>query len=171
MELPDYQSINEEREKLSRSGSARPGTTSPPASRIIPPQYSFGADIRQDLAFEEKPSKTGKRFLSERKHVTALFADVSGYTTLAEFLDPEELKDIISLLIKEMTKVVEKYQGSLENFAGDQIMVLFGFPKIHEDDSIRAIKTAMEIHRVADRGKPEIPRHHKPHSGRAYRHK
>ena len=49
-----------------------------------------------------------------------------------------------------MTKVVDKYQGSLENFSGDQIMVLFGFPKIHEDDSIRAIKTAMEIHLMAE---------------------
>ena len=60
------------------------------------------------------------------------------------------MKDIISLLIGEMTKVVDKYQGSLENFSGDQIMVLFGFPKIHEDDSVRAIKTAIEIHWVTE---------------------
>jgi class 3 adenylate cyclase/tetratricopeptide (TPR) repeat protein len=148
MESADTQGINQEREKFSRSDSARPETTSPPTS-VSPPKESFSAEDGPDLAFAGQPPKTEKKFLSERKHITALFADVSGYTTLAELLDPEELKDIISLLIKEMTKVVDKYEGSLENFAGDQIMVLFGFPRIHEDDSIRAIKTAMEIHRLA----------------------
>jgi class 3 adenylate cyclase len=125
------------------------GTRSPSAASSVPPHKHCCAETSQPLAFEEKPAKSEKKFLSERKHITALFADVSGYTTLAESLDPEELKDIISLIMGEMTKVVEKYRGSIENFSGDQIMVLFGFPKIHEDDSIRAVKAAIEIHRMA----------------------
>ena len=112
------------------------------------PTPPAGQSTGIEPAFEEKSSVARKKFLSERKHITTLFADVSSYTTLSELLDPEELKDIISLLIKEMTKVVDKYEGSLENFAGDQIMVLFGYPKIHEDDSLRAIKSAIEIHRM-----------------------
>jgi class 3 adenylate cyclase/tetratricopeptide (TPR) repeat protein len=125
------------------------GPISPPAGSTIPSSKYCCAETSHTLSSEEKPAESEKRFLSERKHITALFADVSGYTALAESLDPEELKDIISLLMGEMTKVVEKYRGSIENFSGDQIMVLFGFPKIHEDDSIRAIKAAIEIHRVA----------------------
>ncbi len=151
MEFPHYQSIKKQREKRPRSCTAQPESTSFPAGSIAPPGQLFCATARENLVFEEELSKTGKKFLGERKHITALFADVSGYTTLAEFLDPEVLKDIISLLISEMTKVVEKYEGSIENFSGDQIMVLFGFPKIHEDDPLRAIKTALEIHRVAAR--------------------
>ena len=46
--------------------------------------------------------------------------------------------------------MVDKYQGSVENFSGDQIMALFGYPRIHEDDSVRAVRSAIEIHRVAE---------------------
>jgi class 3 adenylate cyclase/tetratricopeptide (TPR) repeat protein len=132
------------------------GPISPLAGSIFLPSKNFCAQTGHTPTFEGTPAKSEKKFLSERKHITALFADVSGYTALGDFLDPEELKDIITLLMGEMTKVVEKYQGSIENFSGDQVMVLFGFPKIHEDDSIRAVKAAIEIHRVAEEISPKL---------------
>ena len=150
MNSPDYEGINEERQKLGLTCGDELRTPLPTFSSNILSSHSCGAQFEQNPTFKGRPSKTEKKIHSERKHITALFADVSGYTSLAEFMDPEELKDIISFLVAEMNKVVDKYQGSIENFSGDQIMVLFGYPQIHEDDAVRAVRTAIEIHRVAE---------------------
>ncbi len=85
---------------------------------------------------------------AERKYVTVLFADVTGYTTLSEHLDAEEVRDIMSHLFGEIAKVTVRFGGFIEEFAGDSIMVVFGAPWSHEDDPIRAIQAAQEIHRV-----------------------
>jgi len=93
---------------------------------------------------------------SERKYVTVLFADISGYTTLSERLDPEEVKDLVGHIIGEIAKVVIRYEGLTEKFAGDQVMALFGTPQAHEDDPVRAVKAASEIHEVVQRISPAV---------------
>ena len=85
-----------------------------------------------------------------------LFADISGYTTLSERLDPEEVKDLVGHIIGEIAKVVIKYEGHIEKFAGDQVMALFGVPLAHEDDPVRAVKTASEIHEVVRGLSPQV---------------
>ena len=82
----------------------------------------------------------------ERKHVTVLFADLTGYTAMSEKLDPEEVKEITSRIFGEISKIVGKYDGFIEKYAGDAVMAIFGVPKAHEDDPIRAIDSAREIH-------------------------
>ena len=66
-------------------------------------------------------------------------------------MDPEEVKDLVSHLIDAMAQVVIKYDGQIEKFAGDQVMALFGVPCTHEDDPVRAIKAASEIHQVVQK--------------------
>ncbi|MBW1768389.1 MAG: zinc-ribbon domain-containing protein, partial [Deltaproteobacteria bacterium] len=83
---------------------------------------------------------------SERKHVSVLFSDLFGYTEMSESLDPEEVKEIMSRIFGEIAQVVAKYGGFIEKFIGDAVMALFGVPKSHEDDPVRAIKAAIEIH-------------------------
>ena len=85
---------------------------------------------------------------SERKYVTILFSDLSGYTALAERLDPEEVNEIMSRLFGEITQVITTYEGFIEKFIGDAVMVIFGAPKAHEDDPVRAIYAAGHIHDV-----------------------
>jgi len=85
---------------------------------------------------------------SERKHVTVLFCDLTGYTAMSEKLDPEEVKDIMGRIFGEIAQVVVKYEGFIEKFVGDAVMVMFGIPRTHEDDPIRAIKAALEIHEI-----------------------
>jgi len=93
---------------------------------------------------------------AERKYVTVLFSDLSGYTTMSEKLDPEEVKEITSRIFSEISKIINKYEGFVEKFVGDAVMALFGVPKSHEDDPIRAIRAAREIHELVDAISPEI---------------
>jgi class 3 adenylate cyclase len=92
----------------------------------------------------------------ERKHVTVLFSDLSGYTAMSEKLDPEELKETMSRIFGEIAQVVTKYEGFIEKFVGDAVMAIFGVPKAHEDDPIRAIRAAREIHDLVKAISPEL---------------
>ena len=94
--------------------------------------------------------RTAQGTESERKHVTVLFSDLSGYTSITEKLDPEEVKVIMTRIFGEIAQVVVKYEGFIERFVGDAVMALFGVPKAHEDDPVRAIKAAIEIHNLVE---------------------
>lgn len=78
--------------------------------------------------------------------VTALFADISGFTTLADTLEVEELHDIIHPLIAGLAQIAERYEGFISKYAGDALLVLFGAPVAHEDDAQRALLAALEMH-------------------------
>jgi hypothetical protein len=82
--------------------------------------------------------------------------DVSGYTTLAERLDSEEVKDLIGHLLRGIAKVVLRYEGFVEKFIGDAIMALFEVPRSHEDDPIRAVRPAREIHQLVGAISPKV---------------
>jgi class 3 adenylate cyclase/tetratricopeptide (TPR) repeat protein len=92
----------------------------------------------------------------ERKHVTVLFSDLTGYTAMSEKLDPEEVKEITSRIFSEISKIVGKYDGFIEKYAGDAVLAIFGIPKAHEDDPIRAVRVAREIHELVDAISPEV---------------
>jgi class 3 adenylate cyclase/tetratricopeptide (TPR) repeat protein len=92
----------------------------------------------------------------ERKHVTVLFSDLSGYTAMTERLDPEEVKRITARIFGEIAKVIDRYEGFIEKYAGDAVMALFGVPNAHEDDPVRAIRAAREIHRLVAAVSPEV---------------
>jgi class 3 adenylate cyclase/tetratricopeptide (TPR) repeat protein len=75
---------------------------------------------------------------------------------MSERLDPEELKEITSQIFDEISKIVGKFDGFIEKYAGDAVMAIFGVPNAHEDDPIRAIKVAREIHELVDAISPEV---------------
>jgi len=89
----------------------------------------------------------GGQFQEERRLVTAVFADVSGFTPLADRLDPEELLEVIDPVVSALSSVVGRYEGFVEKFAGDALLALFGAPISHEDDADRALLVALEMHR------------------------
>jgi class 3 adenylate cyclase/tetratricopeptide (TPR) repeat protein len=92
----------------------------------------------------------------ERKHVTVLFSDLTGYTAMSEKMDPEEVKELMNCIFSQITKVVHNYSGFIEKFAGDAVMAIFGVPQAHEDDPIRAIKAAREIHSLVKELSPAV---------------
>lgn len=92
----------------------------------------------------------------ERKQATVLFSDLSGYTAMTEKMDPEDVKNLMEDIFEKAGKIVEKYEGTVDSFFGDEILILFGVPKTNEDDSIRAIHTAIEIHKLVADFSPEF---------------
>jgi class 3 adenylate cyclase/tetratricopeptide (TPR) repeat protein len=81
----------------------------------------------------------------QRKVVTILFADVVGSTTLAGQSDPEVVRATMGRYFQRITEVADAYGGTVEKFAGDAAMVVFGVPTVHDDDAERAVRAALEI--------------------------
>ena len=80
-----------------------------------------------------------------RKTVTCVFCDVVESTALGERLDPEAVRRVMSLYFEEMRRAVERHGGTVEKFIGDAVMAVFGVPKLHEDDALRAVRAAEEM--------------------------
>jgi len=81
-----------------------------------------------------------------RQTVTVLFADVVRSTRLARALDPEALREVMARYFAVVRRIVERHGGIVEKFIGDAVMGLFGVPRIHEDDALRAVRAATSIH-------------------------
>jgi class 3 adenylate cyclase/tetratricopeptide (TPR) repeat protein len=80
-----------------------------------------------------------------RKTVTIVFCDLVGSTALAELLDPESLRAVMDRYFTTMRSVLESHGGIVEKFIGDAVMAVFGLPRSHEDDPIRAARAAAEM--------------------------
>ena len=81
-----------------------------------------------------------------RRAVTVVFSDLSGSTTLGERLDPESLAQVMARYYDTMRAVVRHHGGTVEKFAGDAVMAVFGIPAAHEDDALRAVRAAGDMH-------------------------
>jgi class 3 adenylate cyclase/tetratricopeptide (TPR) repeat protein len=81
----------------------------------------------------------------QRKVVTILFADVVGSTELAGLRDPEVVRATMARYFKRIGEISTAYGGTVEKFAGDAAMVVFGVPAVHDDDAERAVRAALEI--------------------------
>jgi class 3 adenylate cyclase len=77
--------------------------------------------------------------------VTVLFVDVSGFTSLSERLDPEDVHRVMARAFELMLEEVHRYEGTVNQFLGDGIMALFGAPIAHEDHAQRAVRAALGI--------------------------
>ncbi|MGE5636143.1 MAG: adenylate/guanylate cyclase domain-containing protein, partial [Nocardioidaceae bacterium] len=75
--------------------------------------------------------------------MTVLFADLSGYTAVAEHMDPEVVKGMVDGALRRLAREVELYGGSVDKFIGDNVMALFGAPVAHEDDAERAVRAGL----------------------------
>lgn len=83
--------------------------------------------------------------IAERRRITVMFCDLVGSTRLSEALDPEDLRDLMSAYQAACGQVIERYDGHVAQYLGDGLMVYFGWPVAHEDDAVRAVRSALEI--------------------------
>src|SRR2546426_10477552 len=81
----------------------------------------------------------------ERKVVTVVFADLVGFTSRAEQLDPEDVGALLSPYYARLRTELERFGGTVEKFIGDAGMALCGAPTAHEDDPERAVRAALAI--------------------------
>ncbi|MBA3288316.1 MAG: adenylate/guanylate cyclase domain-containing protein, partial [Acidimicrobiia bacterium] len=83
--------------------------------------------------------------IEERRVVTVLFADIVGYTTLAERLDPETVKRLIEGCFERLVADIDRFGGRVDKLLGDAILALFGAPVAHEDDAERAVRAGLRM--------------------------
>jgi class 3 adenylate cyclase/predicted ATPase len=132
------------------------GVISPPRSKFCggcgtnlagPPPTSTGAAtaMQKSSSFVEAPARIAG---GERRHLTVLFCDIVGSTSLARLLDPEDLNEITRRYYDCCTDAIAQFDGLVANYIGDGVMALFGYPRAHEDDAERAIRAALTIVRT-----------------------
>lgn len=106
----------------------------------------------------ERILKDRAALLGERKQVTVLFADVSGFTSISERLDPEEVHDLMNQAFERMLTEIHRYEGTVNQFLGDGLMALFGAPVAHEDHARRAALAALGLRRTLGAYREELLR-------------
>lgn len=149
-------------------GVAQPGQTTQHSDQcVLPPNYFSQAAQQQNpqrptpapsqpapnpnvapgipAALMEKMQQARQSIEGERRLVSILFADISGFTAMSEKLDPERVTDIINECFRRLGKCVYDYEGYIDKFMGDCIMALFGAPIAHENDPELAINAALAI--------------------------
>ena len=94
--------------------------------------------------------------LEVRKTVTILFCDVVGSTSLGEATDPETTRRVMTRYAESMAEIVRQHGGTVERFRGDEVMAVFGVPVAHEDDALRAVRTATEMQRALEELNTEL---------------
>ena len=82
---------------------------------------------------------------SERRMASILFADIVGFTPLAESRDPEEVRELLGRYFETASEIVQRYGGALEKFIGDAVVAVWGAPVAQEDDAERAVRTALDL--------------------------
>jgi class 3 adenylate cyclase len=112
-----------------REEATAPGASTPPSQG---PSYTHAAPV----------------LAGERRQVTVLFADISGFTALAETMDPEDVRQVMNACFAQLVPVVETYGGMIDKFIGDEIMALFGAPIAYDNDAERAVRAALAMQEV-----------------------
>jgi len=97
-----------------------------------------------------------------RKTVSVLFCDLADSTMLGERLDPEPLRELLGRWYDEMRIAVERHGGTVEKFIGDAVMAVFGLPRAHEDDALRAVRAALDMQRAVERMNASLAERHVP---------
>ena len=90
----------------------------------------------------------GRPSRAERRQLTVMFCDLVGSTSLAEQLDPEELRDLLRAYQAACRGAVERFEGHVAQYLGDGLMIYFGWPQAHENDAERAVRAALDILRA-----------------------
>jgi adenylate cyclase len=106
---------------------------------------TFGRYLTDEVVATVLESPTGLQMGGEKRKVTMLMADLRGFTSLSERLPPERVVALINRYLTAMVSVIKKYQGTIDEFIGDAIFVLFGAPIWQEDDAQRAVACAVAM--------------------------
>src|SRR5229473_3376973 len=116
-----------------------------------PPDAKFCADCGNPLNTPGSPSVSAtsavlaQEVAGERRHLTILFCDLVGSTTLAAQLDPEEWRATVAGYQDAAAEAITRFGGEVERYIGDGIMAFFGYPAAHDKDAERATRAGLAI--------------------------
>jgi adenylate cyclase len=105
---------------------------------------TFGTYLSDEIV-EVILKKGGLKIEGEKRRATILMADLRGFTSLSERLPAEDVVAMLNIYLETMTEIIQKYQGTIDEFIGDAILVIFGAPILRPDDPRRAVACAVEM--------------------------
>jgi class 3 adenylate cyclase/tetratricopeptide (TPR) repeat protein len=131
-----------------------------PEAAPSPSPAAGPAALHLPAAESSQPTLDGGQLPEERRTVTVLFADLSGYTAVAEQMDPEAVKGLVDRSLQRLGQEVERYGGTVDKYIGDNVMALFGAPVAHEDDAERAVRAALGMQQAMGELNAELEASH-----------
>jgi hypothetical protein len=132
---------------LSPTAKFCPECAHPVAAAATQPRFA-SPDSYTPKHLAEKILKSRSALEGERRQVTVLFADMAGFTSLAERLDPEEVHRVVNSCFELISAEIHRFEGTINQYTGDGVMALFGAPIAHEDSARRAVHAALGIQRA-----------------------
>lgn len=108
-------------------------------------RQTFGRYLTDEVVANLLETPGGLKLGGERRKVTILISDLRGFSAISERVSPEEAVTIINLYLEQMTNILNHYQGTINDFLGDGIFVMFGTPVHREDDAQRAVACAIAM--------------------------
>ncbi|MBF0557185.1 MAG: response regulator [Nitrospirae bacterium] len=106
---------------------------------------TFGRYLSDEIVENILETPAGLKLGGEKRETTILMSDLRGFTSIAERLSPEDVVAMINIYLEIMTDIILKYNGTIDEFIGDAILVIFGAPVQRDDDTIRAVACAVEM--------------------------
>ena len=134
--------------------SAMVPARAPRVDRFAAPQ-AYTPKHLADKILTSKSAMTG-----ERKQVTVMFTDVSGFTAMSSRLDPEDVHEIMDRCFEIVLDAVHRYEGTVNQFLGDGVMALFGAPIAHEDHAHRGLRAALAVQEMLAPLREDVRRRH-----------
>ncbi len=113
------------------------------ANRFI--RKAFGRYLSDEIVNNILASPDGLTPGGEKRLVTAVMTDLRGFTSICEHLAAEQVVNMLNTYVEVMTRLIMKYQGTIENFIGDSILAIFGAPVRQDNDAERAVACALEM--------------------------
>ena len=105
-------------------------------------RHVFGRYLSNDIVANLLENPEGIKLGGERRKITILASDLRGFTALSERMSPEKVIKVLNLYLKDMADVIDQYHGTIDEYIGDGILVLFGAPTPGKDDAARAVACA-----------------------------
>ncbi|MAG36569.1 MAG: adenylate/guanylate cyclase domain-containing protein [Dehalococcoidia bacterium] len=127
------------------AGAASPVSAKPALPTLEERLSTIQGQIPEGLSERLRAAAEAGAAEGERRPVTILFADISGFTALSETLDPELVATLVDRSLKVMAESIYRYEGTIDKYIGDCVMALFGAPIAHEDDPERAVRAALDM--------------------------
>ena len=108
-------------------------------------RYSSQHVVDRLMRLDVEGEEIGPGMMSEEAVASVIFADLTGFTSISETMRPPEVTQLLNYIFAHLTEIVFEFEGTVDKFIGDEIMVFFGAPIAQEDHAERAVRCALRM--------------------------